>query len=88
MANEIVASMSNLAESGQDAFVRDWTEYAKIDLYEQGISKRFLNSVDADYVLGRAVTDLIEDGDHSSGTQRLIATLRVNHPHSEDSENV
>ena len=30
MANEVVANMTNLAESGQDAFVRDWTEYGKI----------------------------------------------------------
>lgn len=88
MANEKVKSMTNLADSGQDAFAADWTEYAKIDLHEQGISKRFLNSAEAEYILGKAVTDLIEDGNYSTTTLRLIATLRVNHPHSEDSSNV
>ena len=88
MANEKVASMANLADSGQDAFVADWTEYAKIDLYEKGISNRFLNSASAEYILGKAVTDLIEDGNYSKTTESLIATLRVNHPHSEDNEDV
>ena len=85
MYSEKVASMTNLADSGQDAFVADWTEYAKIDLHEQGISKRFLNSAEAEYILGKAVTDLVEDGNYSKTTLNLIATLRVNHPRSEDS---
>ena len=88
MANEKIANMTNLADSGQDAFIADWTEYVKIDLYEQGISKRFLNSAEAEYILGKAVTDLIEDGNYSTTTLKLIATLRVNHPHSEDNGNV
>lgn len=88
MFSEKVASMTNLADSGQDAFVADWTEYAKIDLYEKGISKRFLNSADAEYILGKAVTDLIEDGNYTRTTENLIATLRVNHPHSEDRTDV
>lgn len=84
MANEIVKNMTNLADSGQDEFVRDWAEYAKLKAYEQGISKKFLNSPDAEYFLGKAVTDLVEDGGFSGDLKDLIATLRVNHPHSED----
>lgn len=88
MANEIIANMTNLADSGQDAFVQNWTEAAKLMLYEQGISKAFLNSTNADFILAKVVTDLIDDGNFSSTTQSMIATLRVNHPHSEDKANV
>jgi hypothetical protein len=84
MANEVVASMTNLADSGQDTFVRDWTEYAKLKAYEQGISYKFLNSAAASYFLGKMVTDLIEDGTLSKDAMDMIATLRINHPHSED----
>lgn len=84
MQNEIIASMANLGDSGQDKFTKNYTEYAKLKLYEQGISKKFLNSNDASYVLGKAVTDLVEDGGFSKDLNDLIATLRINHPHSED----
>lgn len=81
---EIIANMTNLADSGQDAFVKDWAEFAKLMLYEQGISKTFLASEEASYVIGKFLTDTIDDGDLSKMTKDLIATLRVNHPHSED----
>ena len=86
--NEKVKVMTNLADSGQDNFVNDWTEMAKITLYEQGVSHSFIESGDCEYILGKVVTDLIEDGNLTSTTLSLIATLRVNHPHSEDGENV
>ncbi len=79
-----IARMTNLAESGQDAFVDDWANMARTSLYEQGVSHAFLDSSDADYIIAKAVTDLIEDGNFSQTTLSLIATLRVNHPHSED----
>lgn len=88
MANENIKIMTNLAESGQDDFVDNWVEMAKTSLYEQGISKVFLASDEAQYILAKAVTDLIEDGNFSNTTLSLIATLRINHPHSEDVENV
>lgn len=84
MQNEIIANMTNLGDSGQDPFVKNWTEYAKLKLYEQGVSKKFLNSAEAAYVLGKAVTDLVEDGGFSKDLESLLATLRINHPHSED----
>ena len=85
MPNEILATMTNLADSGQDDFVADWGQMAQIALYEQGISNAYLSSADAEYIIAKAVTDLIEDGTFSNTTLSLIATLRVNHPHSEDS---
>lgn len=88
MQNEIVANMTNLADSGQDAFVENYTELAKITLYEMGVSNTFINSNNAAYILAKVVTDLVEDGNLSNTTNSLIATLRVNHPHSEDNENV
>lgn len=90
MENEnqnVIGVMTNLADSGQDEFVQDWTQMAKTMLYEQGISNTFLNGPNGDYILAKAVTDLIEDGNFTSTTLSLIATLRVNHSHSED-ENV
>ncbi len=88
MANEnnVIAVMTNLADSGQNEFVQDWTEMAKTMLYEQGISNTFLNSEAAQYLLAKAVTDLIEDGNFTSTTLSLVATLRANHPHTEDSD--
>lgn len=83
-ANNIIANMTNLADSGQDDFVQNWTEMAKILLYEQGISNTFLVSTNAQYILAKAVTDLIEDGNLSNTTLSMVATLRANHPHSED----
>lgn len=84
MQKEIVANMTNLADSGQDRFIENQTELAKQILYEQGISNKFLESKAAAYILAKVVTDLIEDGNLSNTTNALIATLRVNHPHSED----
>ena len=84
MASEIISNMTNLADSGQDEFVENWTEMAQIMLYEQGISNTFLSSTNAQYILAKAVTDLIEDGNLSNTTLSMVATLRANHPHSED----
>lgn len=85
MAEEnIIARMTNLADSGQDDFVNDWVQMAKQMLYEQGVSNTYLNSQNAQYILAKAVTDLVEDGELTSTTLSLVATLRVNHPHSED----
>lgn len=86
--SEIINNMTNLADSGQDSFVEDWSEYARTQLYEQGVSHAFINSAKADYIIAKMVTDLVEDGELSSTTLSMIATLRVNHPHSEDNENV
>ena len=86
--SEIINTMTNLADSGQDSFVEDWAEYARTQLYEQGVSHAFINSAKADYIIAKMVTDLVEDGELSSTTLSMIATLRVNHPHSEDNENV
>ena len=86
MANEIIANMTNLADSGQDKFVENWTEYAKLTLYEQGVSNKFINSTGAAYILAKIVTDIVEDGTLSKAAETMIATLRVNHPHSEDEE--
>lgn len=88
MQNEIVANMTNLADSGQDAFVEDYTELAKITLYEMGVSNTFINSNKAAYILAKVVTDLVDDGNLSNTTMQLIATLRINHSHSEDETNV
>ena len=84
MPNEIIKNMTNLADSGQDEFVENWSELAKITLYEKGISKKFINSNEADYVIAKVVTDLVEDGNLSNFTMELIKTLRVNHSHIED----
>lgn len=86
--NEIIARMTNLADSGQDDFVQDYTELAKQTLYEMGISNTYLNSEKASYILAKVVTDYVDDGNLSNTTMQLIATLRVNHPHSEDDTNV
>lgn len=84
MQNDIIANMTNLGDSGQDNFVENWAEYAKLTLYEQGVSNKFINSTGAAYILAKMVTDLVEDGNLSKTTENMIATLRVNHPHSED----
>ena len=88
MQKDIVANMTNLADSGQDDFVENYTELAKQTLYEMGISNKYLNSESATYILAKIVTDLIEDGNLSNTALSLVATLRVNHPHSEDKANV
>lgn len=84
MQNEIIANMTNLGDSGQDEFVKNWAEYAKLTLYEQGVSNKFINSAAASYILAKIVTDIVEDGTLSKAAVDMIATLRVNHPHSED----
>ena len=84
MANDIIASMTNLGDSGQDPFISNWTEYAKLTLYEQGVSYKFINSAGASYILAKIVTDIVEDGTLSKAAESMIATLRINHPHSED----
>ena len=86
MGNDIIKTMTNLADSGQDEFVNDWAQMAKEMLYEQGVSNTYLNSKKAQYILAKAVTDLIEDGNLTSTTLSLVATLRANHPHSEDND--
>jgi hypothetical protein len=89
MQNEIVARLTNLADSGQDAFIEDYKELAKQMLYEMGVSMKYLNSEAASYILGKVVTDLIDTGNIATSTEKLfIASLRVNHPHSEDIANV
>lgn len=81
---QIIASMTNLEGSGQDTFVQNYTQLAYNTLYEMGISYAYLNSDAAAYILAKVVTDLVEDGNLSSTTNALIASLRTNHPHSED----
>lgn len=88
MQNDIIANMTNLGDSGQDKFIKNWTEYAKLTLYEQGVSKKFIDSEGAAYILAKIVTDIVEDGTLSKVAESMIATLRVNHPHSEDLSNV
>lgn len=88
MANEKIANMTNLGDSGQDQFIENWTEFAKFTLYEQGVSNKFVNSTGAAYILAKIVTDIVEDGTLSKTAESLIATLRVNHPHSEDESDV
>ena len=84
MANEIIKNMTNLGDSGQDSFVGGYAELAKMRLYEFGVSKAFVNSQEAEYILAKIVTDLIEDGDLSQFTINFMKDLRVNHPHEED----
>ena len=84
MQNEIIARMTNLGDSGQDEFVKDWAAYARLTLYEMGVSNKFINSVEASYILGKIVTDMVDSGELSKSTESMIRTLRTNHPHSED----
>lgn len=88
MQKDIIANMTNLADSGQDKFIENQTELARIALHEQGISYKFLHGEEAAYILAKVVTDLVDDGNFSKTTMDLIATLRINHPHSEDNANV
>ena len=81
---QIIASMTNLEGSGQDTFVENYSQLAYNTLYEMGISYAYLNSDAAAYILAKVVTDLVEDGNLSNTTLSLIASLRTNHPHSED----
>ena len=84
--DDIVANMTNIGDSGQDLFVQDQTNFAKAVLYEMGISRTYLDSEEASYILGKIVSDNVEDGKFSTTTEKLIASLRANHPHSEDEE--
>lgn len=80
---EIVASISNL--DSNDKFTEDKTTQAKIILYENGISKKYLDSEDGAYIIGKVVEDLIDAGGITPFTDKyLLAPIRVNHPHSED----
>ena len=81
---EIIASMTNLEGSGQDTFVENYSQLAYNTLYEMGISNTYLTSENAAYILAKVVTDLVEDGNLSNTTLSLIASLRTNHPRSED----
>lgn len=81
---QIIASMTNLEGSGQDTFVENYTQLAYNTLYEMGISETYLKSDQAAYILAKVVTDLVEDGNLSNTTLSLVASLRTNHPHSED----
>lgn len=82
---EIVASVNNLADSGQDQFIEDKAKTAYILLYENGISKKFLDSEDGKYIIGKVVEDLLDAGGITTFTDKyLLAPLRINHPHSED----
>lgn len=83
---EIISSMTNIADSGQDGFAADWTEFAKNLLRERGVSAKYIASPASAYILGKIVTDMVEDGDLSGVTESMIASLRVNHPVSEDEE--
>lgn len=79
-AADIIASMTNLGDSGQDAFVTDWSNFAKFLLAERGVSETFIASPSSAYIISKIVTDMVEDGELSNTTESIIATLRVNHP--------
>ena len=81
---QIIANMTNLEGSGQDTFVENYTQLAYNTLYEMGISNTYLTSDAAAYILAKVVTDLVEDSNLSTTTLSLIASLRTNHPHTED----
>lgn len=84
--NEIISNMTNIADSGQDGFVSDWAEFAKNLLRERGVSQTYIKSEASAYILAKIVTDIIEDGELSKLSESIIASLRVNHPKSEDAE--
>ena len=83
---EIISNMTNIADSGQDGFVSVWTEFAKNLLSERGFSQKYINSTASAYILAKIVTDMIEGGELSRMSESFIASLRVNHPKSEDAE--
>lgn len=83
---EIISNMTNIADSGQDGFVSDWSEFAKNLLRGRGVSQKYINSADSAYILAKIVTDITEDGELSKTAREFIADLRVNHPKSEDTE--
>lgn len=83
---EIISNMTNIADSGQDGFVSDWSELAKNLLRERGVSEKYINGDASAYILAKIVTDMVEDGELSKISESIIASLRVNHPKSEDAE--
>ena len=83
---EIISNMTNVADSGQNGFISDWTEWAKNLLSERGVSKKYINSAASAYILAKIVSDVIDGGELSKTSESIIASLRVNHPKSEDTE--
>lgn len=83
---EIISNMTNIGDSGQDGFAADWSEFAKNLLRGRGISEKYINGAASAYILGKIVTDMIEDGELSKTATDFINDLRVNHPKSEDAE--
>lgn len=83
---EIISNMTNIADSGQDGFVSDWSEFAKNLLRERGVSEKYINGATSAYILAKIVTDMVEDGELSKTAETFIASLRINHPKSEDRE--
>lgn len=83
---EKISNMTNIADSGQDGFVSDWSEFAKELLRSRGVSEKYINSTASAYILAKIVTDIVEDGELSKTSEAFIASLRVNHPKSEDKE--
>ena len=83
---EIISNMTNIADSGQDSFVSDWSEFAKNLLRERGVSEKYINGSASAYILAKIVTDMIENGELSKISESVIASLRINHPKSEDRE--
>lgn len=81
---EIISNMTNIADSGQDGFVADWTEFAKNLLSERGVSQSYIMSNASAYILAKIVTDMVDNGELSKMSESIIASLRVNHPKSED----
>lgn len=83
---EIISNMTNIADSGQDSFIADQTELAKNILRERGVSEKYINGNASAYILGKIVTDMVDNGELSKTSESLIASLRINHPKSEDRE--
>lgn len=83
---EIISNMTNIGDSGQDSFVSDYTELAKNLLRGRGVSEKCINSKDSAYILAKIVTDIVDNGELSKISESIIASLRVNHPKSEDKE--
>lgn len=83
---DIISNMTNIADSGQDGFVSDWSEFAKNLLRERGVSEKYIKSAASAYILAKIVTDMVEGGELSKTSEIFIASLRINHPRSEDEE--
>ena len=83
---EIISNMTNVGDSGQGSFIADQAELAKNILRERGVSEKYINGVASAYILGKIVTDMVENGELSKTSESIIASLRVNHPKSEDRE--